>query len=405
MHFAREGTRYSPGIHLLQIPGPTNVPSRVRMAIAQPTIDHRGAAFADLARGLFPDLRQVFGTRHSVVIFPSSGTGAWEAALLNATAVGDEILMAETGHFSALWFNMARQLGRNPRLLPGDWRRAVRPDAVNAVLTADKAHAIRGVCIVHNETSTGVTSDIAAVREAIDDAKHPALLLVDTVSSLGSMPYSQDEWGVDVTVAGSQKGLMLPPGLAFNAYGPRALEARRRIDVGSVYFDWMAMRECAETGAFPYTPATNLLFGLRAALDMLLEEGLDAVFARHARHARAAQAAVESWGLEILCSEPPARSNSLTAVVMPDGRSADRFRVLLLERFGMSLGNGLSKLKDRIFRIGHLGDFNDPMLLATLSCIQLGLNEFGINSNRSGVEAALAVLAQPAHSASQETLS
>lgn len=398
MQTAQGNGRYMPGIQLLQIPGPTNVPARVLSAIAQPTVDHRGEAFAEFVRGLFPDLRQVFGTQHSVAIFPSSGTGAWEAALHNTTALGDEILMTETGHFSSLWFDMAKRLGRNARLLPGDWRRGADPQAVEDALRRDTSRSIRAVCVVHNETSTGATTDIPAMRKAIDAVGHPALLLIDTISSLGSMPYRHDEWGVDVTVAGSQKGLMLPPGLAFNAYGPRALEASQRAHVGSVYFDWAPMQDCAQTGSFPYTPATNLLFGLRTALDLLNEEGHEAVFARHARHARATRAAVEAWGLEIFCSDPAARSNSLTAVLMPEGCSADRFRAAVRRRFGMALGNGLSKLRDRVFRIGHLGDFNDTMLCATLSALQSGLREVGILSNRSGVDAALAVLDEAAGS-------
>ena len=325
MHAIGNMEAYHPGWQLLQIPGPSNVPARVLTAIARPTIDHRGDTFARLAKGLLRDLKPIFGTDHDVVVFPSSGTGAWEAALVNVLSPGDTVLMAETGHFATLWYNLAEQLGLNAELLPGSWRRAVDPVAIERRLKADTGHAIKAVCIVHNETSTGATSDIPAVRAAIDAAGHPALLMVDTISSLGSVRYEQDKWGVDVTVAGSQKGLMLPPGLGFNAFGPKAKALARQSTTRRSYFDWTAMDDVASTGQFPYTPATNLLFGLRAALDLLAEEGIDTVFTRHERHARATRAAVSAWGLEVLCTEPAEQSNVLTAVLMPDGVSADAF--------------------------------------------------------------------------------
>ena len=383
-----------PGWQLLQIPGPSNVPASVLSAMAQPTIDHRGEAFATFAKSLLADLKRIFGTRDDVVVFPSSGTGAWEAALVNVTSPGDMVMMAETGHFATLWYKLARQLGLNAELLPGDWRKAADPEAIGARLRADTTHSIKAVCVVHNETSTGATSDIQAVRSAIDAAGHPALLLVDTISSLGSVDYRQDEWGVDVTIAGSQKGLMLPPGLGFNAYGAKAKAAAETALMPRSYFDWEAMRLAPQSGQFPYTPATNLLFALRAALDLLAQEGMDNVFRRHARHAHATRAAVEAWGLAVLCVESEHQSNVLTAVLMPEGVSADGFRAQMVSRFNMSLGNGLSKLKDRVFRIGHLGDFNDLMLIATLAGVQMGLIAYGIKPPASGVEAAMAVLAE-----------
>lgn len=385
--------RHYPGWALLQIPGPSNVPAGILSAIANPTIDHRGDTFARLAKGIIRDLKPLFGTKHDVVVFPSSGTGAWEAALVNVLSPGDHVLMAETGHFATLWFKLAEQLGLKAELLAGDWRKAADPCAIQDRLTNDTSYAIKAVCVVHNETSTGATSDIAAIRKAIDDAGHPALFMVDTISSLASVPYEQDAWGVDVTVAGSQKGLMLPPGLGFNAYGPKAKSISRTSSTLRSYFDWKAMEDVADTGQFPYTPGTNLLFGLRAALDLLALEGMDAVFRRHARHAEATRAAVEAWGLEVLCVEHARRSNVLTAVVMPEGKSADAFRSHVLQRFNMPLGNGLSKLKDRVFRIGHLGDFNDLMLIATLAGIQLALDEFDVARKANGVEAAMKVLA------------
>ncbi|HFD15949.1 MAG TPA: aminotransferase class V-fold PLP-dependent enzyme, partial [Rhodospirillales bacterium] len=342
------------GRHFLQIPGPTNVPDRILRAMDHPTIDHRGPAFKALARSVLDGIRRIFRTRGPVVIYPASGTGAWEAALANTLAPGERVLMFETGHFATLWREIARRLGLEPIFLESDWRHGVDPEAVGRALAADREGRIKAVCVVHNETSTGVTSRIPEVRAAIDAVGHPALFMVDTISSLASMPYEHDAWGVDVTVGGSQKGLMLPPGLSFNAVGERALEAHRRLARRPAYFDWTAMLEANAEGVFPYTPATNLLYGLREAIAMLEEEGLENVFARHARHGAATRAAVEAWGLEILCRDPREYSNSLTAVRLPEGFDADRLRAHILERFDLSLGNGLGRLRGRVFRIGHL---------------------------------------------------
>ena len=378
------------GRHFLQIPGPTNVPDRVLRAMSAPTIDHRGPAFAELTRALLPALGPVFGTTGPVVVYPSSGTGAWEAALVNTLAPGDLVLMPETGHFSSLWAELAGALGLRVEVLPGDWRRGADPSAIGDRLAADSAHEVRAVCVVHNETSTGVTSRIPEVRAALDAAGHPALLLVDTISSLGSIDYRHDEWGVDVTVAGSQKGLMLPPGLSFNAVSSKALDAAGGLPKG--YWNWAPMLEANARGFFPYTPATNLLYGLREALAMLDEEGLPAVFARHARHAAATRAAVRTWGLEVLCADEREHSGSLTAVLLPDGHDADAVRKIILERFDMSLGAGLGRLAGKIFRIGHLGHFNDLTLAGTLSGVQMGLQRAGVPTKPGGVDAALDVL-------------
>ncbi len=377
------------GRHFLQIPGPTNVPDRILRAMDRPTIDHRGPAFKALAREVLDGIRRIFRTRGPVVIYPASGTGAWEAALANSLAPGDRVLMYETGHFATLWREIARRLDLEPVFLESDWRRGADPEAIARTLAEDRGARIRAVCIVHNETSTGVTSRIAEIREAIDRVGHPALFMVDTISSLASMPYEHDAWGVDVTVGGSQKGLMLPPGLSFNAVGDRALAAHRRLARRPAYFDWTAMLEANAEGLFPYTPATNLLYGLREAVLMLEEEGLENVFARHARHAAATRAAVEAWGLEILCRDPREYSNSLTAVRLPEACDADRLRAHILERFDLSLGNGLGRLRGRVFRIGHLGDFNDLMLMGTLCGIEMGMREFGVPLAGSGVAAAM----------------
>ncbi len=382
------------GVHFLQIPGPTNVPERVLRAIDRATMDHRGPAFADLTREIERSIRPVFGTERPVVIYPASGTGAWEAALVNTLSPGDRVLMAETGHFSALWQKLATRLGLDVELIPGDWRHGVDPAAVEARLSADRAHAIKAVAIVHNETSTGVTSRVADVRAAIDRAGHPALFLVDTISSLGSLPYEHDAWGVDVTVAGSQKGLMLPPGLSFNAVSEKALAASKSARLPRSYWAWDEILASNATGYFPYTPATNMLYGLREALAMLHEEGLPAVFARHARHGEATRRAVRGWGLEILALDPREYSNTLTGVVMPAGADADALRALILERFDMSLGTGLGKLKGQVFRIGHLGSFNDLMLAGTLCGVQMGLRLAGLAAG-DGVAPALAYLAAP----------
>ncbi len=377
------------GRHFLQIPGPTNVPDRILRAMDHPTIDHRGPAFKALARGVLDGIRRIFRTRGPVVIYPASGTGAWEAALANTLAPGERVLMFETGHFATLWREIARRLGLEPIFLESDWRHGVDPEAIGRALAADREGRIKAVCVVHNETSTGVTSRIPEIRAAIDAVGHPALFMVDTISSLASMPYEHDAWGVDVTVGGSQKGLMLPPGLSFNALGERALEAHRRLARRPAYFDWTAMLEANAEGVFPYTPATNLLYGLREAIAMLEEEGLEAVFARHARHGAATRAAVAAWGLEILCRDPREHSNSLTAVCLPEGFDADRLRAHILERFDLSLGNGLGRLRGWVFRIGHLGDFNDLMLMGTLCGIEMGMREFGVPLAGSGVAAAM----------------
>ena len=384
------------GRHFLQIPGPTNVPDRILRAIERPTIDHRGPEFGRLGERVLSGLGEVFRTRGNVLIFPSSGTGAWEAALVNTLSPGDRVLMCETGHFSTLWSEMARRLDLTVEVLEGDWRTGADPARVEARLAEDRDHAVKAVAVVHNETSTGVTSRIGAVRAAIDAAGHPALLLVDTISSLASIDYRHDEWGVDVTVGGSQKGLMLPPGLGFNAVSEKALAASRSAGMARSYWEWEAMLGANRTGFFPYTPATNLLYGLAESIDMLLEEGLENVFRRHDRHAEATRRAVRAWGLEVWCRRPEEYSSSLTAVRMPEGHSADALRRAILETFDMSLGSGLGRLADSVFRIGHLGAFNDLMLAGTLSGIEMGLYLAGVPHRRGGVDAALAYLAEAA---------
>ena len=381
------------GRHFLQIPGPTNVPDRILRAMDRPTIDHRGPEFGRLGRSVLEGLRPVFGAEGAVVIFPSSGTGAWEAAIVNALQPGDQVLMYETGQFAALWRAMAGRLGLHVQFVPGDWRHGVDPADVERRLLADGAHAIKAVMVVHNETSTGVTSRVAEVRAAIDRAQHPALFMVDTISSLGSMPYKHDEWGVDVTVAGSQKGLMLPPGLGFNAVSAKALAAAKAGGMARSYWDWQEMLGPNATGYFPYTPATNLLYGLEEALAMLNEEGLDQVFARHDRFAAATRAAVHGWGLDVLAADPREYSSVLTTVMLPHDTDADAVRATILERFDMSLGAGLGKLKGRVFRIGHLGDFNDLTLMGALSGVEMGLHLAGVPHRQGGVLAAMDVLA------------
>jgi alanine-glyoxylate transaminase/serine-glyoxylate transaminase/serine-pyruvate transaminase len=384
------------GRHFLQIPGPTNVPDRVLRAIDRPTMDHRGPDFAHLGKAVLEGMKRIFRTRHPVVIYPASGTGAWEAALVNTLSPGDKVLMAETGHFASLWQKMARKLGLDVELVPGDWRHGADAAEIHRRLAADKGHAIKAVCVVHNETSTGVTSRIPLVRRALDDAGHPALLLVDTISSLGSIDYRHDEWGVDVTVGGSQKGLMLPPGLSFNATSEKSLAASRTARMPRSFFDWSEMIAANATGYFPYTPATNLLYGLKEAIEMLEEEGLANVFARHDRHAEATRRAVRAWGLEILCQNPEEYSSALTAVVMPPGHDADEFRARVLESFDMSLGTGLAKLQGKVFRIGHLGDFNDLTLAGTLSGVEMGLELAGVPHRKGGVLAAMEYLTEAA---------
>jgi alanine-glyoxylate transaminase/serine-glyoxylate transaminase/serine-pyruvate transaminase len=384
------------GRHFLQIPGPTNVPDQILRAIDAPTMDHRGPGFAALTRHILERLPQIFETSPPGVIYPASGTGAWEAALVNCLSANDRILMCETGQFASLWFKLAEKLGLNPELISTDWRHGTDASAIEARLIDDTAHDIKAVCVVHNETSTGVTSHIKAVREAIDRAGHPALLMVDTISSLASIDYRHDEWGVDVTVAGSQKGLMLPPGLSFNAISAKALDAAKRASLPKAYWGWDDILNANTAGHFPYTPSTNLLYGLKVALDMLLEEGLENVFIRHARHAEATREAVRHWGLEILCLDASEYSNSLTAVLMPDGHDADQFRKTVLDYFDMSLGNGLGRLAGKVFRIGHLGDFNDLMLAGTLSGVEMGLKIAGVPYQTGGVQAALDALSSSA---------
>ena len=387
------------GRHFLQIPGPTNVPDRVLRAIDRPTIDHRGPEFQALGQEVLAGIKRIFKTRHPVVIYPASGTGAWEAALVNVLSPGDKVLMYESGHFASLWCKLARRLGLEIDLIPGDWRRGAESAAIQERLAADKGHAIKAVCVVHNETSTGAVTRVPLVRKAIDDAKHPALLLVDTISSLASIDYRHDEWGVDVTVGGSQKGLMLPPGLSFNALSDKALAAAKAAKLPRSYWDWEEMLGPNGKGFFPYTPATNLLYGLREALAMLGEEGLDNVFARHDRHAEATRRAAAAWGLEVLCAVPEEYSSSLTALVMPAGHDADKLRAAILDRFDMSLGMGLGRLAGKVFRIGHLGDFNDLTLMGTLAGVEMGLALAGVPHRKGGVEAAmdhLAACARPA---------
>jgi alanine-glyoxylate transaminase / serine-glyoxylate transaminase / serine-pyruvate transaminase len=377
------------GRHFLQIPGPTNVPDRVLRAIDQPVIDHRGPEFAKLAAEVLEGLRPIFQTRAPVVIFPGSGTGAWEAAIVNTLSPGDRVLMIETGHFSQLWRQVAENFGVNVEYAPGSWRHGAVPADVEARLAGDKDHSFKAVMVVHNETSTGVTSRISEIRRAMDRAHHPALLIVDVISSLASIDFRHDDWGVDVTLAGSQKGLMLPPGLSFNAISEKALAASKTAKLPRSYWDWQQMLEPNRAGFFPFTPATNLLFGLREALHMLDEEGLPNVFRRHQRHGEATRAAVQAWGLGVFCEDPREHSNSLTAVLMPEGHNADHLRKIILEHFDMSLGAGLSRLAGKVFRIGHLGSFNDLMLAGTLSGVEMGLRLAGVPHKDGGVAAAL----------------
>jgi len=383
------------GRHFLQIPGPSPVPDRILRAISYPTIDHRGPEFGALGRRVLADIKKIFQTVEPVVIYPASGTGAWEAALVNTCSPGDAVLMVETGHFATLWQKMAQKLGLQPEFIsvPDGWRRAVDAGRVEERLRADAGHEIRAVCVVHNETSTGVTSDIAAVRRAIDAAGHPALLMVDTISGLASADYRHDEWGVDVTVSGSQKGLMLPPGISFNAVSQKALAASQHARLPRSFWGWAEIIEMNANGYWPYTPNTNLLYGLSESLDMLLAEGLPQVFARHQRLAEACRRAVRAWGLEIQCVEPAAYSPVLTGVVMPDGVDADAVRKLIYDRFNLSLGAGLGKVKGKMFRIGHLGDCNELTLLAALAGCEMGLRLAGVAVKEGGVAAAMDYLA------------
>jgi alanine-glyoxylate transaminase/serine-glyoxylate transaminase/serine-pyruvate transaminase len=380
------------GRHFLQIPGPTNVPDRVLRALSKPTIDHRGPEFAALTKEVLSGLKEVFLTSSPVIIYPGSGTGAWEASLVNTLSPGDRVLMFETGHFATLWKDVATRMGLQVDFVAGDWRHGADPAVVYAKLADDRGHTIKAVCVVHNETSTGVVSRIGEIRKQIDAARHPALLLVDTISSLGSIEYRHDSWGVDVTVGCSQKGLMLPPGISFNAISEKALGAARSAKLPRAYWDWEPMLRDNKAGFFPYTPSTNILYGLREALSMMRDEGLETIWSRHERFGRATRAAVKAWGLDVLAQNAAEYSGVLTAVVMPDGRDADAFRQLVLERFDMSLGTGLGKMKGKIFRIGHLGDFNDLMLAGTLSGIEMGFALAGVPHKAGGVLAALELL-------------
>jgi alanine-glyoxylate transaminase / serine-glyoxylate transaminase / serine-pyruvate transaminase len=382
------------GRHFLQIPGPSPVPDRVLRAIGRQVIDHRGPEFQRLGHEVLEGCRAIFQTSGPVVIYPSSGTGAWEAAIVNTLSPGDKVLMVETGHFASLWRQMAVRWGLEVDFIAGDWRRGVDPDAVEAKLRDDGLHAIKAVMVVHNETSTGVTSRIAAIRKAIDRAGHPALFMVDTISSLGSVDYRHEEWAVDVSVSCSQKGLMLPPGLGFTAISDKAIAASKTNRMPRSYWDWAEMLKSNASGFFPYTPATNMLYGLREAIAILLEEGLDLVFARHQRLAAATRAAVRGWGLEILCQEPSEYSPVLTAVLMPPGHDADQFRKIVLDDYDMSLGAGLSKLAGRVFRIGHLGDANELSLMGALAGVEMGLSAVGAPHSAGGIAAAIAALSE-----------
>tara|TARA_B100000609_G_scaffold62817_1_gene49450 strand:- start:211 stop:1386 length:1176 start_codon:yes stop_codon:yes gene_type:complete len=385
---------YKAGRHLLQIPGPTNVPDRILRAMDYPTIDHRGEEFFNLAKKCLSGIKDIFKTENHVIIYPASGTGAWEAALVNTLSPGDTVLMVETGHFASLWVKLARRLGLNAELIETNWRRGAEPEKIAERLSSDKTGKIKAVCIVHNETSTGAMSDVFKVRQCIDDVGHSALLMADTISSLASSDFCHDEWGVDVTVSGSQKGLMLPPGLSFNAISEKAWGAYEKSTLPRSYWDWGEHITSNSTGAFPYTPATNLLFGLNEAILMLKEEGLDNVFLRHKRHAEATRLAVQTWGLEVLCENKNDFSNTLTAVLLPDGHNADNLRSIVLDKFDMALGNGLSRLAGKVFRIGHLGDFNDLMLVATLGGIEMGLANTDVPHQVGGTQAAMQFLKQ-----------
>ena len=382
------------GRHFLQIPGPTNVPDRVSSAMNRPVLDHRSMEFSRLASEVLENLRPLFQTEGPVVIYPASGSGAWEAAIVNTLSPLDRVLMFETGHFAQLWRRLAEKFGLKVEFVPGNWRRGVSEDDVSAILSEDTKHTFKAVMVVHNETSTGVTSSIPEIRRAMDRLGHPALLMVDTISSLGSMEYRHDEWGVDVTIAGSQKGLMLPPGLSFNAISDKALAATRTAKLARFYWDWHEMLGPNRTGFFPYTPATTLLYGLREALIMLQEEGFTNVFRRHDRHAEATRTAVKAWGMEVVCEDAQRYSSSLTAIFTPEGHDADHLRKVILDAFDMSLGAGLSKLAGRVFRIGHLGHFNDLMLAGTLCGVEMGLKLAGVPHREGGAAAALQCLVQ-----------
>jgi alanine-glyoxylate transaminase/serine-glyoxylate transaminase/serine-pyruvate transaminase len=387
---------YKPGRHFLQIPGPTNVPDRVLRAIDHPTIDHRSAEFAELGKFCLEGMKEIFQSTSPVLIYPASGTGAWEAALVNTLSAGDRVLTFENGQFASLWEKVARNLGLCVDPIPGDWRHGVDADAIGARLAADPQHEIKAVMAVHNETSTGVTSNVPAIRRAIDEARHPALLMVDTVSSLSSIDYRHEEWGVDVSIAGSQKGLMLPPGLGFNAISPKAIAAGRNSNLPKSFWRWQDMLEHNSRGFFPYTPATNLLFGLRESLTMLREEGLENVFRRHSRLAEATRRAVLAWGLDVFAKSPAEYSSTVTAVLLPEGSSEVELRRIIMDRLNMSLGAGLGKLSGRVFRIGHLGSFNELMLAGTLAGVEMGLELAGVPHRKGGINAALEFLTEQA---------
>jgi alanine-glyoxylate transaminase / serine-glyoxylate transaminase / serine-pyruvate transaminase len=392
------------GRHFLQIPGPTPVPDRILRAMDMPVIDHRGPEFGKLGRRVLDGIKTIFKCAGPVIIYPASGTGAWEAALVNTMSPGDKVLMYETGHFASLWKAMALKIGIDPEFIESDWRAGADPRKIEARLREDKTREIKAVCVVHNETSTGCVTLINDVRKAIDAAGHPALLMVDTISSLGSIDYRHDEWGVDVTVGGSQKGLMLPPGLSFNALGEKALNVAKSAKLPRSYWGWDEMIANNKNGFFPYTPATNMLYALGEAIDMLHEEGLENVFARHDRHAEATRRAAKAWGLEILCREPRHYSSSLTAIMMPAGHDADAFRKTALEHFDMSLGTGLSKVAGKVFRIGHLGDTNDLTIIGALAGVEMGLALAGVPHRKGGVQAAMdyfAAAANPARAAAE----
>ena len=397
--------KYRAGRHFLQIPGPTNVPDRVLRAIERPTIDHRGPEFAELGKEVLEGCKAIFQCSGPVVVFPSSGTGAWEASIVNTLSPGDRVLMYETGQFAVLWQQMAKRFGLDVEFVATDWRHGVDAADVERRLSEDRAHSFKAVMVVHNETATGVTTRIGEIRKAIDRAKHPALFMVDTISSLASIDYRHDEWGVDVTISCSQKGLMLPPGLGFNAVSEKALAASKTSRMPRSYWDWTEMLKPNASGFFPYTPSTNLLYGLREAISMLREEGLEQVFARHNRHGAATRAAVESWGLEVLALDPREYSSTLTAVLMPAGYDADELRKVALDKFDISLGTGLGKLKGKVFRIGHLGDFNDLMLVGSLGGVEMALRVAGIPHRDGGVQAAMDVLSKAAVSGSQPAMS
>ena len=385
---------YKSGRHFLQVPGPTNIPDRILRAMNSPAMDHRGPKFADLSKDILKKIKLIFKSTDSVIIFPSAGTGAMEASIANTLNQGDKILMFETGHFATEWCQAARRYKLDVDFVPGDWRTGADPKIVEKKLLEDTKHKIKAVLVTHNETSTGIASKVEKIREAIDSAKHPALFMVDTISSLGSFNYEHQKWKVDVTVGGSQKGLMLPPGLSFNVVSNKALEAYKKSNLTKSYFDWNQMLENNKNGFYPYTPATNLLYGLNEAINMLLEEGLDNVFARHARHAEATRLAVQAWGLEILAKNPEERSNSITGVLVPEGHDADHLRKIIYDNYDMSLGTGLNKVKGKVFRIGHLGDFNDLMLSGTLAGVEMGLKQSGIPFKSGGIMVALNFLSK-----------